>query len=255
MPSRKQAVCLSSLLCTVFALSIVAGLPAIGTVHAPLKASDNSNLPLPAVDFAPQGKQAFASVSSFESLTLEGWQWLHGSNATVVSSENYSGEPSLMSSANRGNQIDYANKGFLTGQTSLSFQVAMHASSGAAGYVGLSSSTNNFVAVVGVRNGTVVAGSDLSSLKAVEAIPKKTAYPSGWVYIIADLSNSKGSWQMQVFVDQTEKISRQVSVPNAGKYSGALIETTFSAHFKSQISCRVTIRCRDTVVVSPRRES
>ncbi len=140
-----------------------------------------------------------------------------------------------MSSANDGAQVDYANQSFVLGQRSLSFQVAMNATLGSFGYFGLGSK-GNFVAVVGVHNGTVVAGANLTSLKNVGAIPKKTAYPSGWVYIIADLNNTKnGKWYMQVFVDETQQVSKQVLVPNAGKYDGAMIETDIGTVYYTNI--------------------
>jgi hypothetical protein len=102
----------------------------------------------------------------------------------------------------------------------------MNSSSGSSGFIGLASSSKSFVALVGVVNGTVVAGASLNSLKTIEAVPKGTAYPAGWVYIIADLNGTKSSWTMQVFVDETQAVSKQVDVPNAGSYAGALIDTT-----------------------------
>jgi hypothetical protein len=159
-------------------------------------------------------------------MTLEGWNGVQGSVPTVVSSPSYSGEPALRSSSVKGSQIDFANKGFVTGLTSVSFQVALHTSTTGDGYFGLGSSDNSFVAVVGVSAGEVVAGPDLSKLKTVEPVPTGTAFPLGWVYIIGNVYKSSGSWVMQVFVDQTDVVAKQVSVPNAGAYSGALIETT-----------------------------
>lgn len=177
----------------------------------------------------------FAFVSSFETLTLEGWQSIQGTSPSVVTSTNYTGEPSLMSSASDGNQIDYANSNFITGLSTLSFQVAMYAPNGTSGFIGLGSNDTNFVAVVGVNGDKVYAGGNLNDLKRVGAVPKDTAFPSGWVYIIAVLSESGGKWTMQVFVDQTDESPFQVAVPSAGSYTGALIETTSGTVYYTNI--------------------
>lgn len=234
---RTSRILLSSFIVLLFMISAASG-AAMNSSPSP---SQNSSpvkgplMPPPPVDFAPLGSKAFAFVSNFETLTLEGWQSIHGSSPTVVTSENYSGEPSLMSSANDGAQIDFANQGFVTGESFLSYQVAMNAQSGSSGFIGLASASKSFVAVVGVLNGKVVAGENLNSLKTVASIPAKSAYPAGWVYIIADLSNSTGKWTMNVFVDQTAKVNKAVSVPNAGSYAGALIETNSSTVYYTNI--------------------
>ena len=190
----------------------------------------------------PSSTKSFAFVSDFETLTLEGWQSIQGANPTVVTSVNYTGEPSLRSSAKSGKQIDFANNNFVTGQSAVSIQVAIHAAKGTSGFFGLGSNDTNYVAAVGVSNGKVFAGPSLTRLKEIEAIPKDTAYPSGWVYIIADLAVSNNKWTMQVFVDRTNESGFQVSVPNAGSYAGALIETTSgTVYYTNIIATTVTL--------------
>lgn len=239
---RERACSVSASVFVIFLFIGSAFLFGPAVVAQPSSAMSNSRasasgsiLPLPPSAYLPLGQQAFAFVSNFETYTLEGWQSIQGSAPTIVSSKNYTGEPSLKSSANNGSQIDFTDDNFVTSQSELSFQVAIHAPSSSAGYIGLASSQDSFVAIVGVKNGMVYAGASLSSLKSVEAIPKKTAYPAGWVYIIADLSNSTGKWIMQVFVDQTQGPSKQVSVPNAGNYVGALIETMAGTMYYTNI--------------------
>ncbi|HUI86684.1 MAG TPA: hypothetical protein VLY21_05990 [Nitrososphaerales archaeon] len=177
-------------------------------------------------------KGAFAFVSNFETMTLEGWQSIYGTAPEVVASPNYSGEPSLQSTARGGTQVDFANEGFVAGASSLSFQVAMRVRPNSSGFLGLASSQTDFVAVVGVSGGNVVAGADLGSLVVVEPVPTGTAFPNGWVSIIANVYQSSGSWVMQVFVDRTDVQAAQVSVPNAGSYVGAMIDTRAgTAHY------------------------
>jgi hypothetical protein len=188
----------------------------------------------------PSTAKSFAFVSDFESLTLEGWQSIQGTNPVVVASRNYSGEPSLKSSAASGNQIDFANSNFIPGLSGVSMQVAIYAPHGTSGFFGLGSNSTNFVAAVGVRGGKVLAGRDLTHLKEIEAVPKNTAFPSGWVYIIADLAGSGKSWTMQVFVDETQDSAFQVLVPNAGSYAGAMIETTSGTVYYTNIIATTT---------------
>ena len=180
------------------------------------------NLPLPSVS---SGKVAFAFVSDFESKTLEGWTDVQGPTPIVVASPSYSGEPSLRSVAKDVAQIDFADHGILGGASSVSFQAAIQVRSNSSAYIGLASSQTSFCAVVGISNGEVVAGSNLSSLSALEPVPTGTAYPSGWVSIISNVFRANGDWVMQVFVDRTDVLAGQVQVPAAKSYDGALIET------------------------------
>jgi hypothetical protein len=193
-----------------------------------------SHLPHPTVT-AASTKGAFSFVSDFETMTLEGWAIIQGASPQVVLSPNYSGEPALQSTARHGAQIDFADRGFITGASSVSFQVAMRVGIDSSGYFGLASSKTSFSAVVGVTGGNVVAGKDLNSLGVVEAVPTGTAYPDGWVYIIGNVFQSNGAWVMQVFVDRTDVLAAQVSVPNAGGYSGALTDTTKGTAYYTDI--------------------
>jgi hypothetical protein len=168
----------------------------------------------------------FAFISNFEDMALDGWSSVKGTTPTVVTTPNYSGEPALSSNARTKPQIDYATSNFVGGQVAISFQVAIYAPSGTSGYFGVGSSDKKFVAVVGVNNSEVYAGKDIKDLKKIEAVPTGTAYPTGWVYIIADITQGvNGKWTMEVFIDATAQIAMTVSVPSAGSYAGALIET------------------------------
>lgn len=102
----------------------------------------------------------------------------------------------------------------------------MYVPTGSEGYFGIGRSTSTFVAVVGVQSGKVVAGSTPTSLVTIESVPKKTAYPAGWVDIWGMIINYfDSSSRMLVFVDGTNVISANVSVPNLDHYTGALIQT------------------------------
>ena len=214
---------------TFFVVALLVGSPAIQTaaLRQPAPAAQVSPL-LPFVQSSiySQNTQRFAFVSNFEDMALDGWTSVSGQTPVVVTSPNYSGEPALSSTAGKP-QIDSATADFVTGQVALSFQVAIYAPAGTSGFFGLGSTDKKFVAVVGVNGSDVYAGKDLTSLTEVEAMPTGTAYPAGWVYIIADLSQGgNGKWTMQVFVDSTMSAAATVKVPKAGGYTGAIIETT-----------------------------
>lgn len=185
---------------------------------------------------AVAASHGFTFVSNFENLKLDGWTRVSGATPTVVTSPNYIGEPVLNSSASNGNQVDYATKGFKLAQSQISFEVAMNAGSSTEGYFGIGSSSSNFVALVGVVDGIVYAGNNLTSLQKIGAVPEGTAYPAGWVYMIADITSSHDQWSMVVYVDQTYTANATISVPNVGKYTGALIETTSGTIYYSDIT-------------------
>jgi len=118
--------------------------------------------------------------------------------------------------------------------------VAIKLGSGSsAGYFGLASGTASnlsTVAVVGVVNGEVVAGKNIKNTVNVEPVPTDNAYPKGWVYLIANVNLTGTSASvMQVYVDRTDVIAANVSVPNVGQYTGALIETTAGGVFYTDI--------------------
>ncbi len=62
------------------------------------------------------------------------------------------------------------------------------------------------------------------------SVPTGTAYPDGWVYLTANLFNASTklavAWSMQLFVDRTDVVAAQVTVPNAWAYAAAFLETT-----------------------------
>jgi len=177
----------------------------------------------------------FAFSSNFEDGQLDGWTSVSGGNPVVSTSITYSGEYSLESTASPSSaQIDVANGGVVTGDSFISFQVAIAAGKGS-GYFGLYSDQASHlagVAVVGVSDGEVLAGPNTGSMQQVGPVPTGTAYPAGWVYISANVyyasthSNPTAGWVMQVFADQTMLVNLTVSVPQASGYAGAMIETT-----------------------------
>ncbi len=182
---------------------------------------------------------AFAFVSNFESFTLEGWQSLAGPAPKVVKSPNYFGEPSLASVSKTDPQVDFTNQRFVSGDSFVSFQVAINVQKGS-GYFGLMG-PDGPVAVIGVSKEQVYAGQNPSSAQFVQGVPSGTAYPSGWVYITANVydasspSNPSAGWVMQLFVDRTDVVAATVSVPSAGMYSGALIDTTAGVAYYTDI--------------------
>lgn len=211
---------------------------------APAAVALPAHLSLPRQAPASSTKGAFAFVSNFEDGQLDGWSSASGAAPSVSTSVTYSGEYSLKSSASgKAPQVDVANQGFVAGDSFVSFQVAVDASKGA-GYFGLYASGQSAplpVALVGVSGGVVYAGPDLASLQAVGPVPTGTAYPSGWVYISANVydastpSNPGAGWVMQVFVDQSVAANMTVGVPQASSYSGAVIETAKGTAYYSDV--------------------
>jgi len=196
--------------------------------------------PIPRSAPVSSTKGAFAFVSNFESGGLQNWIVVQGKQPKVVNTPNYFGEPSLESSATASSpQVDEATQGFITGDSFVSFQVAIYTKSGV-GFFGLFGSSGP-VAVVGVENGYIVAGSSPSNVVRVEPIPKDTVYPSGWVYIAANVYNASTpsspntGWVMQLFVDRTDQPAASVSVPQAGNYQGAIIYTESSTVYYTNI--------------------
>jgi hypothetical protein len=222
---------------TIFIASqlLVVSLPSTAGYTASTTPSPFRTMPI-GLASTSNANHPFAFVSNFENMKLDGWTKVSGSTPVVVSSPNYSGEPSLKSSATKGSQVDYANSQFKLGQSQLSFEVAINVAAGAKAYFGIGSSTTNFVAVIGVANGYVYGGSSLTKLQKIGAIPSGTAYPSGWVYIVTDITQSNGKWVMAVYVDQTNTPNANINVPNLGSYTGALIETQGGNAYYSDIT-------------------
>ena len=225
--NRRTKAVLSIAVCSVFLLSV----PAVPISDSALVSLEQtvSSASLTPTSFGaatPLTSHPFDFVSNFEDEKLDGWKTVTGTAPKVVSSPSYSGEPSLWSSNVTGPQIDRASQGFQTGQPTLSFQVAIDAPTGSSGFFGLGNGSRAFVAVVGVQEGKVVAGPNPGKLKAVEAVPKGTAYPAGWVYISTIVSEGTSPRTMEVFVDGSSSIAAKITVPKAAGYTGALIKTT-----------------------------
>jgi hypothetical protein len=180
----------------------------------------------PAVQAAPTTSPApFAFVANFEDKKLDGFSSVSGSAPVVSSSVSYAGEPALRSNATAGTQVDVATAGFVRGEASLSLQVSVYAHDESHGYFGLATSTNKFVAVVGVVDGYVVAGPSLSALKQIEVVPTTSAQPAGWVNLVADITINATHPSMQVFVDSTSSVALTVKTPDVANYAEAEIET------------------------------
>lgn len=188
------------------------------------------HLPLAPMGAAPVAAGRFAFVSDFEGGSLGGWTAVQGS-AVIGATPNYAGEPSLNSTAVAGRpQIEQAHRGFTAGATALALRADLYYLGGGTGYVGFAGS-HGAVALVGVAAGVVWAGPNLTALTRVGAIPASTAQPMGWVDLEAAITSANVSghlrWTMDAYVDRTDVIAATgVAVPNAGAYSGAVLETT-----------------------------
>jgi hypothetical protein len=182
---------------------------------------------------------AFSFVSNFEDLQLDGWIPVSGITPSVTKAVTYSGEPALVSTAGPVTpQIDIAKQGFIAGDSFVSFQVAVAAGEGS-GVFGLGKQGTP-VAVVGVSNGNVVAGGSVGSLQVIEPVPTGTAYPAGWVYLTANVTDSGGQWEMNVFVDGTLTTAATLVVPAASSYTDAIIETTSHSVLYTDIAVATT---------------
>ena len=176
----------------------------------------------------------FAFVNNFENLKLSPWSVLSGATPKVgfAGLSNYSGEPTLTSTAASGLQFDYIFGFIGRHEPVLSLQVAIRAGTSNSGFFGLSTTSHTDVALVGVENGTVVAGPNLTALTSIEKVPTNTAQPAGWVYIALNLSLTPSTPTMSVYVDSTLAAAATVNVPKARSYADLTIETTFgTVHF------------------------
>ncbi|WP_252900563.1 hypothetical protein [Vulcanisaeta sp. JCM 14467] len=208
--------------------------------HAPHNDYVRIHEPLPRMAPAASLAGAFAYVSNFENvsepLSYYGWIPISGLTPTIVTQPNYWGEPALKSMAVNGEpQIDIVNPSLIVrGDQFLSFQVAIYYGDGGSGFFGLVNGNYQPVAIVGVANGYVWAGPNLTDLKPVVPLSNlsNALYPPGWVFIMVNVfnastpSNKTAGWVMQVFVDQTDEPPFEVSVPDAGNYYTAAIITT-----------------------------
>jgi hypothetical protein len=196
---------------------LLLGLPAVA---AGFVGSDSPGLfraPHPATASLHAGK-AFEFQSNFEDRKQDGWKAVNGS-ATIVTSPNYRGEPALYSAANGSiPQVESARTGFVRGAQYLYFEATMDVSAGT-GYFGLEGPSGP-VATIGVRNGSVVAGSSPTSSGILGPVPTGSAQPSGWVELIGFVyrtgSGTSIAYHLEVYADRTSgAVATAVSVPNA----------------------------------------
>ena len=217
----------------VFALMALPGLSV--TVAAGAEAATPLVLHGPLqTPLAPPGSNlsgAFAFVSNFEDLKMDGWQAIQGS-ASIVTSPSYNGEPALQSKASgMSAQTDVASQGFVTGDSFLSFQAEMHVGKGT-GWIGLGSGSTA-VAVIGLHGNQIWAGGNPAAATMIGSVPSPTVQPTGWVYLSANVyavtspNGKTTNWYMDVYADRTDQaIATGVSVPGAGTYTDAWISTT-----------------------------
>ena len=136
---------ISVLVLTIFLLSVPVLFYSISVNATVTAARQDTHLPRNAPVSSTQG--GFVFVSNFESETLEGWRSVSSLPPSIVSKTNYYGEPSLASEASaKGPQVDVATQGFVTGDSFVSFQVAINAQRGS-GYFGLEG-PKGFVAAI-----------------------------------------------------------------------------------------------------------
>ncbi len=211
-------------------LAVLLAAPIVGAVPAAGLAPALALRPLASVAPASGGLRAgFAFVANFEDHRADGFQALNGS-AHVVTSPNFEGEPALRATGTHAApQVEVARKGILLGETEVSFQAQVDVGHGT-GFVGLWNATGP-VAVVGLRGAQVWAGSSPSTAVRVGTVPHDAVEPAGWVLVLANVArNGTGKsapWVMTVYADQTSTpIATNVSVPSAGTYHRALLETT-----------------------------
>jgi len=235
-----------SVVAIVFLLAIGPGaLTGIGATTALHFPAGDVHAPRAAVSPAATAPHPFAFVSNFEDHALDGWHAINGT-ASVVAVPNYHGEPSLSSTkGTTAFQTDIATRNFSLGNSALSFQADLDFGAGGVGIVGLFGPGNALVAFVGVSGtgavGVVFAGSSLTSYANITTVPNGTAQPDGWVSLLANVYTStapNGSvvWLMDVFVDRTDVAAATgVSVPLAGTYRGAIIETLCYTMYYSNI--------------------
>ena len=231
-------VILGFLLCSTVVAAGFAAAPVAGTASVAEVAGALPTIHAPRGAAPAQGTAGtFAFTATFEDGMLDGFTSLTGLAPKVTTKTTYYDEPALQSSARAGTQTDVATEGFIPGQSFVSFQVALRATGGA-GFFGLSDASNGYVAVVGVSGTTLWAGSSLSTLADVGAVPSGTAFPDGWVYLSANVYNAgkkSPDWVMDLFVDRSDSIAATLSVPNAAAYAGALITTTTGVAYYTDI--------------------
>ncbi|MBD6956446.1 MAG: hypothetical protein F9Y92_07435 [Thermoplasmatales archaeon] len=165
---------------------------------------------------------SFAFVSEFTSGgTYDSYGWnAYGSPKPVITDKvNFYGEPSLEIFKNT---YVTSFKNVSTGGNFISFQAAVYAMNGIA-TISIINQYGQKVAEVSVYGNKIFAGSMGTETYMGDA-PSPTVYPDGWVFIMANIVNTSSnrafSWTMTLFVDETDKIFANVSVPMAYQYAG-----------------------------------
>jgi hypothetical protein len=203
----------------------------VGAIHAPR-----------AVAAAAPAAGAFDAVANFEDRHLDGFV-ATGGTATISTTVEYQGEPSLASTAGTAvSQIDRTTRGFVTGDSFLSFQAVVNYAAGGTGFVGLESH-GAAVAVVGVSAGSIWAGATPATVTKIATIPTSgTAQPSGWVDLLVSVnatnptSPHSAPWLMNVFVDRTDvAAATNLSLPGVGNYTGGILVTTSGTLYYSNL--------------------
>ncbi|MEM0159127.1 MAG: hypothetical protein QW812_06420, partial [Thermoplasmataceae archaeon] len=179
----------------------------------------------------------FAFVSEFTSggtPASYGWETLSG-NPSIQSSVNYYGEPSLQ--LMQGTSL-FSDRNITPGDQLVSFQVAIN-SAGGNGSISIVNSQNQSVACIAINGSLVYAGTSQHSLKEVGSIPTTSAYPAGWAYISANLLNASThkteKWELQLFVDQTDSVFANITVPGGYSYSGIILSSSFGTVYMTDI--------------------
>lgn len=180
---------------------------------------------------------AFALTSYFTSggtYSSYGWQLASGNGGrdAISSSVSYFGEPSL--AVSRSELVNYKN--VQTGDQFVSFQVAVNAQDGI-GVFGIINSNGQLLAAVGVSGNNIYGGTSAGNLASLGTAPSNSVYPDGWVYITANVMNTSSKkafgWTMQLFVDGSNSIFANLSVPEAYQYAGIALMNSghFSVYF------------------------
>ena len=164
----------------------------------------------------------FAFVSEFTSggnYSSYGWTAYGNPMPVITNKTNFYGEPSIELSKNT---FVTSYKNVTAGQNFVSFQAAIYAQKGNAS-ISIINQAGQQIAEVNVYKNEIFAGS-MGVETYLGNAPSSSSYPQGWVFIIANIQNTSTnkafSWTMQLFVDETDKIFANVSVPMAYQYAG-----------------------------------
>ncbi len=162
----------------------------------------------------------FAFVSEFTSggnFSTYGWKYFNH-EPKLTNKVNFYGEESIMVPEN---SYVYSFENVTPGQNFISFQAAVY-SMGSNASISVINSMNQEIASILIFNDQVYAG--YPGHEQYIGNVNSSIYPSGWNFIIANIQNTSTkkqlSWTMQVFVDETDKIFANVSVPLAYSYAG-----------------------------------